>query len=229
MDTLGDRLLEVMRELRIESPRELAKFCNVSEGLVSQWFSGQTKLGPKPLLAFSKTQFSIEWLSTGKLPKYSPRPDIEIDELNGSNVEPGPNIIMSKPLPISGEIQGGDNGYLDIQQFPEGYAEGCVMHPVRSPNCYALRVRGDSMHPRIKHREIIVIDPNHDLKEGDEVVVHLQDGRQMVKVFLYERDGEISLGSINDKHPPISVKQSEIKEMHFVAAILPIGSVCKKA
>jgi len=155
--------------------------------------------------------------------------DVEKDWLSESNVEPAPDIIMSKLLPISGEIQGGDNGYLDIQQFPAGYAEGCVAHPVRNPNCYALRVRGDSMHPRIKHREIIVIDPDHDLKEGDEVVVHLHDGRQMVKIFLYKREGEISLGSVNDKHPVINVKQSDIKMMHFVAAILPIGAVCKKA
>lgn len=129
-------------------------------------------------------------------------------ESHESNVEPGPDVIMSKPLRISGEIQGGDSGYLDIQQFPEGYAEGCVMHPVRSPNCYALRVRGDSMSPRIKHREIIVIDPDHHLKEGDEVVVHLCDGRQMVKVFLYERAGEISLGSINDKHPWLTLSET---------------------
>ncbi|PXV82471.1 S24 family peptidase [Nitrosomonas eutropha] len=97
MDTLGDRLLEVMRELRIESPRELAKFCNVSEGLVSQWFSGQTKLGPKPLLALSKTKFSIEWLLTGKLPKYSPRSDIEMHGFNESNVEPGLDITTPQP------------------------------------------------------------------------------------------------------------------------------------
>lgn len=111
MDTLGDRLLEVMRELRIESPRELAKFCNVSEGLVSQWFSGQTKLGPKPLLAFSKTQFSIEWISTGKLPKYSPRPDMEIDKLNGSNTEPADTLT-----PRQQALLGLFEGLTDSQQ-----------------------------------------------------------------------------------------------------------------
>lgn len=121
--------------------------------------------------------------------------------LNESNVEPGPDVIMSKPLRISGEIQGGDSGYLDIQQFPEGYAEGCVMNPVRGSNCYALRVRGDSMHPRIRHKEIIIINPDPEPKEGDEVVVNLKDGRQMVKIFLFEREGEVSLGSINDGYP----------------------------
>jgi|GEM_PF-4835578 len=69
--TLGDRLREVMQELGINSPREFAEFCDVSEGLVSQWFSGTTKLGAKPLIALSRTKFSLDWIVDGKLPKYS--------------------------------------------------------------------------------------------------------------------------------------------------------------
>jgi transcriptional regulator with XRE-family HTH domain len=69
--TLGERLLEVMQELGIESPKELSRFCDVSEGLVSQWFSGTTKLGAKPLIALARTQFSLDWIVDGRLPKYS--------------------------------------------------------------------------------------------------------------------------------------------------------------
>lgn len=68
--TLGERLKEVMRELKIESPKDLATFCDVSEGLVSQWFSGTTKLGAKPLISLSRTHFSLDWIVDGKQPKY---------------------------------------------------------------------------------------------------------------------------------------------------------------
>ncbi|WP_136420318.1 helix-turn-helix transcriptional regulator [Herbaspirillum sp. ST 5-3] len=67
---LGERLKEVMKELQIESPKDLATFCDVSEGLVSQWFSGTTKLGAKPLIAMSRTHFSLDWIVDGKQPKY---------------------------------------------------------------------------------------------------------------------------------------------------------------
>lgn len=70
VQTLGGRLREVMEELGIDSPKALADFCDVSEGLVSQWFSGQTKLGPKPLRALGRTQFNLDWLADGSLPKY---------------------------------------------------------------------------------------------------------------------------------------------------------------
>ena len=59
-----------MSELGIEKPKGLADFCGVSEGLVSQWFSGRTKLGPKPLRALSRTHFNLDWIAEGRLPKY---------------------------------------------------------------------------------------------------------------------------------------------------------------
>ena len=145
-----------------------------------------------------------------------------------ANVEDAPNVMLSTPLNISGEIQGGDSGYLKFQQFPEGFSDGCVMHPVKNQRCYALRVRGDSMYPRIKHREVIVIDPDHPIEIGDEVVVSLKDERQMVKVLSNKREGEVTLKSVNNNHSDINVKIEDINEMHFVAAIIPIGSICRK-
>lgn len=70
MNALAQRLTEVMRELGLERPKDLADFCGVSDGLVAQWFSGQTKLGPKPLKAFARTKFSLDWITEGRGPKY---------------------------------------------------------------------------------------------------------------------------------------------------------------
>ena len=70
MTTLQERLREVMERYGIPDQKRLADFCEVSEGLVAQWFSGQTGLGPKPLRAFGrKTDYSLDWLSEGILPK----------------------------------------------------------------------------------------------------------------------------------------------------------------
>lgn len=87
--TPWERLQEVMQELHIESPAELAKFCGVSDGLVSQWKSGDTKFGPKPLRAFARTKFSLDWIVDGELPKYSAeRSHIATKETEISDVTP---------------------------------------------------------------------------------------------------------------------------------------------
>lgn len=70
MNTLADRLTEIMVELGIKTPGEFAVYCGVTPGLVTQWFSGATKLGPKPLLALARTHFDLDWITEGKLPKY---------------------------------------------------------------------------------------------------------------------------------------------------------------
>ncbi len=148
--------------------------------------------------------------------------------LEQSNVEPFRHgIFYAKPIPISGEIQDGDGEHLSVQQYPEDFATSCVMHPVDNPRYYALKFKGDSMYPRIKHGEIIVIDQDHAPEPGDDVVVNLRDGKQMVKVYLYQRHEEITLGSINNNHGNITVSLDQIQNMHYITARLPSGSVCK--
>ena len=62
MIALAERLTEVMKELGLETPTQLATFCGVTQGLVTQWFDGSSKLGPKPLLAFARTHFDLDWI-----------------------------------------------------------------------------------------------------------------------------------------------------------------------
>ncbi len=43
----------------------------------------------------------------------------------------------------------------------------------------------------------------------------------MIKQFLYRRGGSVALGSINENHPTLTVPDSEILRMEYVAGILP--------
>ena len=71
MNTLKDRLEELMAEYGLDTQQQLADFAGVSKGLVGQWFNGSTGLGAKPLSAFDKkTRFSINWLTEGTGDKY---------------------------------------------------------------------------------------------------------------------------------------------------------------
>ena len=49
MNTLKDRLEELMAEYGLDTQQQLADFAGVSKGLVGQWFNGSTGLGAKPL------------------------------------------------------------------------------------------------------------------------------------------------------------------------------------
>lgn len=139
-------------------------------------------------------------------------------------VEAAPNLRRFKNVPIVGTVEGGPDGYLEELGHPVGHGDGLIEYPAKDQNTYALRVRGESMRPRIKSGEFIVVEPNTEPNPGDDVVVICHDGRKMVKELLYTRDGEVTLGSINNGFKPISLQLQDIQAIHYVAAIVPRGA-----
>lgn len=139
-------------------------------------------------------------------------------------VEAAPNLRRFKSVPIVGTVEGGTDGHLEELGHPVGYGDGLIEYPAKDRNTYALRVRGESMRPRIKSGEFIVVEPNTQPHPGDDVVVICRDGRKMVKELLYTRDGEVTLGSINNGFKPISLQLQDIQAIHYVAAIVPRGA-----
>lgn len=148
-------------------------------------------------------------------------------EAADSNVEAAPALRQFKDVPVVGTVEGGPEGWLEELAYPVGYGDGCVTFPAKDVNAYALRVRGESMRPRIKSGEFIVVEPNSASQPGDDVVVICSDGRKMVKELRYIRDDEACFGSINNGFAPITLPLSEIDAIHYVAAIVPRGAFYK--
>lgn len=116
-----------------------------------------------------------------------------------------------------GEVKGGDDGYLEELEYPVGHGEGFVLYPTNDPNAYAVRVRGDSMHPRYRAGEFVIVEPNIEPQEGDDVVVACTNGKKMLKQLNWRRDGEIQLLSINNGYGPLTVYEHEIQAIQLVA------------
>lgn len=123
-------------------------------------------------------------------------------------------------VPVVGTAQLGDDGYWLELDYPTGEGEGFIRYPTKDPNTYALRVKGDSMRPRIKPGEFVVIEPNHSVAPGEEVMVKTVDGRSMVKLLGWRRAGIVELQSVNEDHRPITLDEKDIAVMHYVGAIV---------
>jgi phage repressor protein C with HTH and peptisase S24 domain len=129
------------------------------------------------------------------------------------------STTRSEGVPVVGTAQLGDNGNFYALDFPVGHGDGFLEWPSKDPNAYGLRCKGESMKPRIRHGEYVVIEPNHPVNPGDEVLVRSIDGRVMVKQLAFIRDGLIHLDSVNETFPRISLAAEEVAVMHYVAAI----------
>jgi transcriptional regulator with XRE-family HTH domain len=192
---------------------EVASVADVGVEIAAQWLRGE---GPQitvgqAVAIQNKYGVNSVWIAKGK-----GEPGVAIRYADEWKPVP---ITNWKAIPVVGMAQLGDNGFWADLEYPVGHGEGFVTFPTNDPDAYALKCEGDSMRPRIKAGEFVVIEPNHEPEPGDEVLVKSTDGRVMVKEFLYRRDGRTHLISTNDAHPSIAFTDAEIEKMHFVAGI----------
>lgn len=147
--------------------------------------------------------------------------DDELKAFAGSDFQRMPK---GRQVPVVGQAQGGPDGYISIHDYPPDQGDGWIIMPTRDPSAYGLRVRGDSMRPRIKSGEFILVEPSFEAQPGDDVVVKFRDGSAVAKELLWVRDDEVCLGSINNGVPPMTRPLESVQTIHRIAAIIPRGS-----
>jgi len=117
---------------------------------------------------------------------------------------------------VVGEAALGVDGMIQMEEHQAGWLQIYSA----DPNAYGLRVRGDSMHPRIQSGEFVVIEPGTRIQSGDEVFVRTSDGHNMIKIVTKMRDGSFQFSSVNHDHRPITLQANEIEKMEYVSAII---------
>lgn len=230
MLTIGDVLKKARESLELSQEDIAAKVRKItgdsfSRAALAQIESGATK-NPKPRnlqaacdamgIDFrSALNGSLEWLDnyiTGEIIRPSlPEPD---------NSYPATALGAFSNIPVVGSAQLGDNGHWSELEYPIGHGDGYISYPTRDKNAYALRCVGDSMKPRIRDGEFVIVEPNSEPIPGDEILLKTLDGRVMVKTFLYRRDEKIHVLSVNEAHPPQAFDLDMIDKIHPVVAIV---------
>ena len=110
------------------------------------------------------------------------------------------------PVPLLGNVHAGT--FLEPVEDAQDYVY-INTDVTRSRECFALKVRGDSMEPSgIVEGDTVVISRNSQITNGD-IVVALVDGEAAIKVYA-KNNGKICLRSTNHAYPPIYPKNYKI-------------------
>lgn len=206
--TLGEKIrtLRLAKGLTLQA---LGDVFGINRASVSEWESGKSKPEPDKLPALAR----VLGTTIDELMSREPLQD-------RASAESSPIPSSFRRVPVVGTAQLGDEGYWTELGHPVGAGDGYLDVPSNDGNAYAVRVVGDSMYPRIRSGEYVVCEPNHAYGPGDEVLVVTTDGRSMVKEFLYLRDGQLVLHSVNDGHGRLTIPHEQVEKIHFVAAIV---------
>ncbi|EHI1011830.1 TPA: S24 family peptidase [Escherichia coli] len=185
----------------------IARALSLSSKGVSKWFNAESLPRQEKMNALAKfLNVDVVWLQHGT-------------SLNGANDEDTLSFVgkLKKGLVrVVGEAILGVDGAIEMTEERDGWLKIYS----DDPDAFGLRVKGDSMWPRIKSGEYVLIEPNTKVFPGDEVFVRTVEGHNMIKVLGYDRDGEYQFTSINQDHRPITLPYHQVAKVEYVAGIL---------
>lgn len=167
------------------------------------------------------------WLQDGSFPKYNPLspycPPSERSDLESPSL-----IRPTMEVPAVVEITGSEDGSFEQSADFSGEQGSRVAFPTQDRRAYALRVRGDWLHPRYRDGEYVVVEPGEDAQPGDDVVVVCKNGRRFLRVLAWRKGDSVSLLPVGGTGAPLSIPQTDIAEIHAVAGTVSARAVRKE-
>ncbi|MFD1557178.1 S24 family peptidase [Paraburkholderia silviterrae] len=229
---LGKPIRERLEEMRQENGLDTRAFADrlkIPAARVEAWLQNGAASVEDAVSIQSEFGYSVAWTLAGigekkvlAQPPEEPSPPPEGDPrtLSAYSHEYRPKAVSKcRRLAVVGMAQLGDNGIWADIEYAVGHGDGYVDWPTADTDAYALQCEGESMLPRIRPGEFVIVEPNQPIQPGDEVLVRSVDGRVMVKEFLYKAAGRCHLASVNVSHGRISISVEETEKMHYVGGI----------
>lgn len=208
---IKDNLAALIAHANI-TQNDLARSAKVNQPTIHRILTGESR---EPRRSNVEKLAAFFGVSTDQLYGIAPLP--ENLGLITTAPKAGPVILKNK-IQVIGQAQFVDKDAI-WSRIEHTLAGGHLSWSTPDKDAYALRCTGDMMQPRIRAGEYLVIEPSTAYSAGDEVLIRSKDDRVMVKQYLYERDGDIALYSINENSPPIRLNLNEIATIHYLAGI----------
>lgn len=203
----------LMDKAGISSVTELARMVKMQQSTLHRMLTGEVRDPKYTTLSNLAALFGVS-------PVDLIEQDMRYHDTSPESVSSLPHISrLVKAVPVLGNTQLGHGGYWSEMEYPVGVGDGYLRWPSCDDDAYALKCVGDSMMPRIKEGEFVIIEPNHNYHPGDEVLVVTHGGEVMVKTFLFERDGFYHLLPVNEDHAPIRLAIGDVAQIQYVAGI----------
>ena len=114
--------------------------------------------------------------------------------------------LQGLKIPVLGTVAAGIpisavEDILDYEEVPQSWEN--------QGEFFALKIKGDSMEPRMESGDVVIVKQQSDANSGDTVIV-LVNGDDATCKKLQKTDNGIMLVSTNPKYPPMFYSNEEI-------------------
>jgi phage repressor protein C with HTH and peptisase S24 domain len=90
--------------------------------------------------------------------------------------------------------------------YPQGEVDDYALAHTKDDNAFYVRAIGDSMSPHIESGDLVLIEPNAHVDNGDIVFARIDD-EPVVKRLHITSEKQIMLLSLNTNYPPLEIRQ----------------------
>ena len=182
---VGQRIFEARKRRKI-SRKEIADFLQVHETTIKRYEDGNTKKLPTDRLEkiAKYLNTSIEYLMGWE----------EEEKTQGLKIHVLGTVAAGIPISAVEDI-------LDYEEVPQSWEN--------QGEFFALKIKGDSMEPRMESGDVVIVKQQPDANSGDTVIV-LVNGDDATCKKLQKTENGIMLVSTNPNYLPMFFTNEEI-------------------
>lgn len=207
--TIGDRVREARNNKEMDQAG-LAEKIGVVTRTLQRWEKGEQIPDGISITKIAKmTNVHPYWLLTGEGEMYPPRPT-NIFSLS----VPKNKRERLVDLPVISSVPAGKVATIFHPDYTDDFV---TVDDVNDPQAFALKVKGNSMSPRIEDGDVVVVSPAQEVHNGDIAVARV-DGEDTLKKVKFEGN-YVHLIPLNSDFEPMTVKK---KDVNFVWKVVKL-------
>lgn len=205
MSDFATRLNNLMAEKGLRQV-DISERTGINKGRISRWMNGGNIPSGENLAKLAKALgVSSDYLLSGVSPterflKGDNMVDIELPFSLETLVPVLGRVAAGVPIEAQEDIV----GKIPVFEKQEGY--------------FALKIKGDSMSPRIMDGDIVLVKPQCSADDGDVVIAEI-DGEATCKVLKRNPYG-VTLIPFNGAYPPIVYTLAEAEGLHILGKVV---------
>ncbi|PWB61132.1 MAG: hypothetical protein C3F17_13485 [Bradyrhizobiaceae bacterium] len=199
---IGDRLREARTNRHLDQI-SLAEKIGVVTRTLQRWEKGEQVPDGVALTKIAKaTGVQPTWLLTGEGEMYPAlsRPR-NVFPLNATTKRK----VGLVDLPLISAVPAGKVATMFHPDYVDTYV---TVDDVKDPQAFALKVRGNSMSPRIEDGDIVIVSPNQEVHSGDICVIRVSGEDTLKRVKL--EGMYMHLIPLNPEFEPVTVKRKDV-------------------
>ena len=189
MDTISNRIQYAMDKLDLKQT-DLVSRTGISKGALSSYISGRYVPKQNNIYLIAKAlNVSEAWLMGADVPMSR-----NVKSKNGITINVLGRVAAGIPINAITEI-------IDTEEISEEMA--------KTGEYFGLKIRGDSMEPRICDGDVVIVRQQDDAESGD-IVIAMVNGDDATCKRLVKYASSIALVSLNSKYEPMMFTNEEI-------------------